>query len=99
MYLVLATWKSRRPAVRKVLRRPVETANRVVKVHSVVTTQNKLLQIAPRAVGADGWTVKKVSVEAMLESSRAEFSREKRGLQDNLGRHCTCSLGRRGLAA
>jgi uncharacterized protein YbjT (DUF2867 family) len=72
-------------AVCEVLRRPEETANRVVRVHDVVTTQGKLLEMAQRAVGKDGWTVATPSVAAMLKSSWAAFGEGKRDFPTMLG--------------
>ncbi|AEO70603.1 uncharacterized protein THITE_45193, partial [Thermothielavioides terrestris NRRL 8126] len=80
-------------AVREVLMRPAETENRVVKVHSVVTTQSKLLEMAQKAVGPDGWTVKKLSIEAMLESSWADIKQGKHNLQTMLGFIVAASWG------
>ncbi|GAB7363230.1 hypothetical protein MBLNU230_g3512t1 [Neophaeotheca triangularis] len=40
-----------------VLKRPEETANRAVRIHDCLLTQNQLLGIAQRVVGAEGWTV------------------------------------------
>jgi len=43
-------------AVVGILRSPAETANRIVKVHSAITTKRKLLELAKNALGEDGWT-------------------------------------------
>lgn len=80
-------------AVCAVLKHPVETENRVVRVHSAVTTQNKLLAMAQRVVGADGWTVKKISVADMLESSWADIDQGKRDLRAMLGFIVTTAWG------
>lgn len=43
--------------IAQVLKHPDETANRVVKIHGASVTQKKLLEIAQRVVGSDGWDV------------------------------------------
>ncbi|KAK3938755.1 putative oxidoreductase protein [Diplogelasinospora grovesii] len=58
-------------AICSVLAHPAETENRVVKVHGTATTLNKLLAAAQKAVGEDGWTVTKPSVDELLGSSWA----------------------------
>ncbi|OQO07091.1 hypothetical protein B0A48_07658 [Cryoendolithus antarcticus] len=40
-----------------VLKYPEETKNRFVKIDGIVLTQRKLLEIAKKAIGPDGWTV------------------------------------------
>lgn len=40
-----------------VLQHPEETANKSVRIHGTAITQNKLLEIAQRLVGKDGWEV------------------------------------------
>ncbi|KAM0722780.1 hypothetical protein Q7P37_002222 [Cladosporium fusiforme] len=44
-------------AVVGVLRHPADTANRAVRVHGTVLTQKRLLEIAQRVLGAEGWSV------------------------------------------
>ena len=44
-------------AVVGVLQHPEETKNANIRVHGVRLTQNKLLEIAKRAVGEDGWQI------------------------------------------
>lgn len=44
-------------AVVGVLQHPTETANRAVRVHGRVLTQNQLLELAKKALGEQGWSV------------------------------------------
>lgn len=44
-----------------VLKHPDETADRVVKIHGASVTQRKLLEIAQRVTGSEGWTVDEAS--------------------------------------
>lgn len=55
-----------------VLRRPEETANRVVRVHGLGVTQNQLLGIFRRVVGEEGWDIEHVdTVEREKEGWKA----------------------------
>lgn len=54
-----------------VLQPPVETANRVVRLHGATMTQNKLLGMIQRFVGSEGWQISQVST----------MDREKEGYQ------------------
>lgn len=65
-------------AVCGVLMNPVETSNRIIKVHDIMTTQNKLFQIAKEVTGQYGWTVDTHNIEDMLQSS---FSAHWQGMQ------------------
>lgn len=58
-------------AVCSVLAHPIETENRVVKVHDTATTLNTLLAIAQKSVGEDGWTITKPAVDEVLGNSWA----------------------------
>jgi hypothetical protein len=58
-----------------------ETENRVVRVQDTVTTQNKLLEMAKKAVGRDEWSVDAVSADVILEKAWAEFRQGKSDLQ------------------
>lgn len=40
-----------------VLNHPEETANTAVRIHDLILTQNKMLAMAKKAVGGQGWTV------------------------------------------
>ncbi|KAK9775243.1 putative oxidoreductase-protein [Seiridium cardinale] len=55
-------------AVCSVLAHLAETENREVKVHDTSTTLNKLLAMAQRVVGEDGWTISKPSVEQLSDT-------------------------------
>nr|POE82751.1 pinoresinol reductase 1 [Quercus suber] len=46
-----------------VLLHPVETMNRIVRLHGAAMTQNKLLERIQRFVGRDGWKISHVSTE------------------------------------
>lgn len=81
-------------AVCGVLAQPAETENRMVKVHDVATTQNKLFAMAKKAKGPDGWTVRNLSVDAMLEKSWADFKQGKHDLPTMLGFIVTASWGK-----
>ncbi|KAK4548125.1 hypothetical protein LTR36_009994 [Oleoguttula mirabilis] len=50
-----------------------ETANRAVKLHGAVLTQKKLLQLAQKVVGTDGWEVKVVRTEDVERESWANL--------------------------
>lgn len=69
-------------AVSGVLLHPEETKNRNVRVHSASTTQNKLLAIAKKAVGADGWTTTVTSTDDALKEAYAKLDK---GEVDKLG--------------
>lgn len=56
-----------------ILRKPEETKNRVVKIHGAVLTQKKLLALAQKAVGEDGWTVEQGSTETGLQEAKKNF--------------------------
>ncbi|KAK5130290.1 hypothetical protein LTR08_002250 [Meristemomyces frigidus] len=42
-------------AVVAILRRPAETANKVLRIHGMVLTAQKIVQVAKRVLGPDGW--------------------------------------------
>ncbi|KAI1776270.1 putative oxidoreductase CipA-like protein [Hypoxylon cercidicola] len=69
-------------AVSGVLQHPAETANRNVRVRSASTTQNALLAMAQKAVGADGWTTAVVSTADALAKAYAALAK---GEVDRLG--------------
>ena len=80
-------------AICGVLMHPEETKNRIVKVHDIATTQNKLFTMAQKEVGSEGWTINKPSINAMLEQSWTEFKQGKRDLHTMLGFIVTASWG------
>ncbi|RAH86325.1 NAD(P)-binding protein [Aspergillus japonicus CBS 114.51] len=59
-------------AVVGVLLHPEETANRFVKVLSIVTSQNELLEAFQRASGRQ-WTVQRDSAQRLMESGHRKF--------------------------
>lgn len=59
-------------AVVGVLQHPEETANRFVKVRSVKTCQNELLEAFQGATGSQ-WDVRRASTKELLESGRRKF--------------------------
>ncbi|KAJ5083467.1 NAD(P)-binding protein [Penicillium angulare] len=66
-------------AVCGVLMKPIETRNRVVRVHDIATTQKRILSMAKRVTGPYGWMVNKPSIEDMLSNS---FTAYWQGMQD-----------------
>lgn len=59
-------------AVVGVLKHPDETANRFVKVRSIQTCQNELLEAFQSATGSQ-WDVQRSSTKALLESGRSKL--------------------------
>ena len=59
-------------AVVGVLQHPDETANRFVKVRSIQTCQNELLDAFQSATGSQ-WDVQRSSTKALLASGRSKF--------------------------
>ena len=64
-----------------VLRNPDETANRVVRLHGVTMTQNRLLSLLKRFAGAEGWKVTESSTQqkegdayAALQNDPTDFA-------------------------
>ncbi|EPS27631.1 hypothetical protein PDE_02575 [Penicillium oxalicum 114-2] len=55
-----------------VLQHPDETANRFVKVLSIITTQNELLEAFQRVTGRE-WPVQRASSRTVLESGQRKF--------------------------
>ncbi|KAJ5784448.1 NAD(P)-binding protein [Penicillium pulvis] len=76
-----------------VLSRPVETENRMIKVHDIATTQNTLFAMARKAVGPDGWTVETSPLATMLQRSWIDFHEGKQELATMLGFIATASWG------
>ncbi|KAK3056357.1 hypothetical protein LTR09_002864 [Extremus antarcticus] len=58
-----------------ILQHPEETANRAVRLHGTSITQKKLLEIAQRVVGKDGWEVVERSSE---ETEKQSYERLKK---------------------
>ena len=63
-------------AVAGVFEHPDETRNRAVYVHDTALTQRKLLEVAKKVVGAEGWSEEVVPVDQMLEQAQAEMRKE-----------------------
>ncbi|KAI0475086.1 nmrA-like family protein-like protein [Xylariaceae sp. FL0804] len=61
------TLESSVKAVTGVLRNPEQTRNRAVYVQSTATSINKLVAMAKKAVGSDGWKETSVAVDDILE--------------------------------
>ncbi|RMY64788.1 hypothetical protein D0863_09568 [Hortaea werneckii] len=59
-----------------VLQHLEETANRSVRLHGTGLTQNRLLEIAKRVIGDEGWEVTESNCEAIKKESYANFERE-----------------------
>ncbi|KAI7263571.1 hypothetical protein KC345_g9090 [Hortaea werneckii] len=59
-----------------VLQHLEETANRSVRLHGTGMTQNRLLEIAKRVVGSEGWEVTESECETIRKESYANFERE-----------------------
>ncbi|KAH8897359.1 NAD(P)-binding protein [Thozetella sp. PMI_491] len=66
-------------AVVGILSHPDETKNRTVYIHDVVTTQNKLLELAKQAAPGKTWEPFTVSLDSMLAKSRERLAN---GLHD-----------------
>ena len=56
-------------ATAAVLLRPVETANKTVRIQGILTTQRRILEIAQRQLGDDGWQVNNVSTQDVEEEA------------------------------
>lgn len=80
-------------AVCGVLAHPVETENRVIKVHDMTTTLKSLLVKAQKAVGEDGWTISKLSVDELLGSSWAGVKQGRFDWPTLFGFIITASMG------
>lgn len=80
-------------AVCAVLAHPAETENRTVKVHDTATTLNRLLAMAQRAAGEDGWAVTKQSVDELLGRSWAGVRQGKFDWNILFGFVVTASMG------
>lgn len=76
-----------------VLEHPTETENRVVRVHDTATTLNKLLAMAKRAAGEDGWAISKPSVDELLGRSWAGVKQGKFDWPTLSGFVVTASMG------
>ncbi|KAI7471988.1 hypothetical protein KC351_g11864 [Hortaea werneckii] len=59
-----------------VLQRLEQTANRSVRLHGTGLTQKRLLEIAKRVVGTEGWEVTESNCETILKESYANFEKE-----------------------
>lgn len=68
-------------AVLGIINNQAKTINRVVYVHSTVTTQNKLIQYAKEKDGRE-WTTTTKSTAQILEESLAEMDRVAQGTRD-----------------
>jgi len=59
-----------------VLQHLEQTANRSVRLHGTGMTQNRLLEIAKRVVGGEGWEVTESDCETIRKESYANFEKE-----------------------
>ncbi|KAI6790332.1 hypothetical protein KC360_g8425 [Hortaea werneckii] len=59
-----------------VLRQLEQTANRSVRLHGMEMTQNRVLEIAKRVIGTEGWEVTESSCETIQKESYANLQRE-----------------------
>ena len=59
-----------------VLQHLEQTANRSVRLHGTELTQNRLLEIAKRVVGDEGWEVTESKCEAIKKESYANLEKE-----------------------
>lgn len=59
-----------------ILKHPEQTRNRHVKIHDAVLTQKKLLKLAQKAVGEEGWTVDEPSTAEAEKKSWEVFKAE-----------------------
>jgi uncharacterized protein YbjT (DUF2867 family) len=58
-------------AVAAVLKHPHETANRAVRIQGTILTQKKLLEIAKRVLGEEGWEISEAKTEDLEKGSWA----------------------------
>ena len=59
-----------------VLKHPEETANKGVRLYGISLTQNKLLGIAQRVVGKDGWQITEESTAELEKQSYAALEKD-----------------------
>ena len=59
-----------------ILKHPDETRNRHVRIHDAVLTQRKLLKIAQKVLGEEGWTVDEPSTKEAEEKAWKVFKAE-----------------------
>ena len=62
--------------VRAVLERPEETANKAIRLHGVRLTQNKLLEIAQKVTGKQGWEITESTTAEMAQQSYDNLAKD-----------------------